>query len=45
LPMQHLGARWPAGLQLCAAPSHDRRLLAVAATIKAIIGRAAALAG
>ena len=45
LPMQHLGARWPAGLQLCAAPSHDRRLLAVAATIEAIIGRAAALAG
>lgn len=45
LPMQHLGAPWPAGLQLCAAPSQDCRLLAVAATIESVIGRPPALAG
>jgi aspartyl-tRNA(Asn)/glutamyl-tRNA(Gln) amidotransferase subunit A len=39
LPMQHLGARWPAGFQCCAAPQHDRRLLAVAQAIESVIGR------
>jgi aspartyl-tRNA(Asn)/glutamyl-tRNA(Gln) amidotransferase subunit A len=37
LPMQHLGAPLPAGLQLCAPPGHDRRLLAVAQTVEAAI--------
>ena len=44
LPMQHLGAPWPAGLQLCAAPGEDRRLLAVAAAVEAVIGRPQPLA-
>ena len=44
LPMQHLGAPWPAGLQLCAAPGTDRRLLAVAAAVEHVIGRPRSLA-
>jgi len=44
LPMQHLGAPLPAGLQLCAAPGHDRHLLAVAETVEAAIGRPLAYA-
>ncbi|MDQ2928744.1 MAG: amidase [Pseudomonadota bacterium] len=39
LPMQHLGAPWPAGFQLCAAADDDRRMLAVALTIEGVIGR------
>lgn len=39
MPMQHLGAPWPAGLQLCGAPGTDRRLLAVAAAVEHVIGR------
>ena len=39
LPMQHLGAPLPAGLQLCAAPGNDRGLLAVAAAVESVIGR------
>jgi aspartyl-tRNA(Asn)/glutamyl-tRNA(Gln) amidotransferase subunit A len=45
LPMQHLGAPLPAGLQLCAAPGNDRHLLAVASAVEAVIGRPPALAG
>lgn len=41
LPMQHLGAPWPAGLQLCAPPRRDRELLASALAIEAVIGPAA----
>ena len=44
LPMQHLGAPWPAGLQLCAAPGQDRRLLDVAAAIETVVGRPRPLA-
>ena len=43
VPMQHLGAPLPAGLQLCASPGHDRRLLAVAAAVEQVIGRPPAL--
>jgi aspartyl-tRNA(Asn)/glutamyl-tRNA(Gln) amidotransferase subunit A len=40
LPMHQLGASLPAGLQLCAAPNHERRLLAAALAIESVIGRA-----
>ncbi len=40
LPMHQLGAPLPAGLQLCAAPDHDRRLLATALAIESVIGLA-----
>ena len=40
LPMHHLGAPWPAGLQLCSAPDRDRDMLAAALAIEAVIGRA-----
>jgi aspartyl-tRNA(Asn)/glutamyl-tRNA(Gln) amidotransferase subunit A len=40
LPMHQLGARGPAGLQLCAAPHHDRQLLATALAVESVIGRA-----
>ena len=39
LPMQHLGAPWPAGLQLCGAPESDRALLSAAFAIETVIGR------
>jgi aspartyl-tRNA(Asn)/glutamyl-tRNA(Gln) amidotransferase subunit A len=39
LPMQHLGASWPAGFQLCGAPESDRALLSTALAIEAVIGR------
>ena len=45
LPMQHLGAPLPAGLQLCGAPGNDRHLLAVGCAVEAVIGRPPALAG
>ena len=40
LPMHQLGAPLPAGLQLCAGPNDDRRLLAAALAIESVIGRA-----
>jgi aspartyl-tRNA(Asn)/glutamyl-tRNA(Gln) amidotransferase subunit A len=39
LPIQHLGAALPVGLQLCGPPDGDARLLAVAAALEAIVGR------
>jgi aspartyl-tRNA(Asn)/glutamyl-tRNA(Gln) amidotransferase subunit A len=39
LPIHHLGATLPVGLQLCGPPDSDARLLAVAAAIEAIVGR------
>jgi aspartyl-tRNA(Asn)/glutamyl-tRNA(Gln) amidotransferase subunit A len=40
LPMHQLGAPLPAGLQLCAGPNDDRRLLAAALAIESVIGHA-----
>ncbi len=39
LPIHHLGAPLPVGLQLCGAPDSDAHLLAVAQTVEAIVGR------
>ena len=38
LPIHHLGAPLPVGLQLCGAPGSDAHLLAVAQTVEAIVG-------
>ena len=43
LPMHHLGAPLPVGLQLCGSSESDARLLAVAQTVEAIIGRPTAV--
>ena len=37
LPIQHLGASWPVGLQLCAHANDDARLLGLAVTIEALL--------
>jgi aspartyl-tRNA(Asn)/glutamyl-tRNA(Gln) amidotransferase subunit A len=39
LPIQHLGAALPVGLQLCAAPGEDAALLRVACAIEDLLGR------
>jgi aspartyl-tRNA(Asn)/glutamyl-tRNA(Gln) amidotransferase subunit A len=41
LPIQHLGAPWPVGLQLCAPPDSDARLLSFAVAIENLLGRPA----
>ena len=40
LPIQHLRATLPVGLQLCCAPGDDQRMLAVARTVEDVVGRA-----
>lgn len=39
LPVHHLGADWPVGLQLCADSGHDARLLAIARAVESVLGR------
>jgi aspartyl-tRNA(Asn)/glutamyl-tRNA(Gln) amidotransferase subunit A len=39
LPIQHLGAALPVGLQLCAAPGDDAALLGVACAVEELLGR------
>lgn len=39
LPIQHLGAALPVGLQLCAAPGEDAALLGVACVVEDLLGQ------
>jgi len=39
LPIQHLGAALPVGLQLCSAPGEDAALLSVACAIEEVLGQ------
>ena len=39
LPIHHLGAALPVGLQLCGVPNGDERLLAVASAVELVVGR------
>ncbi len=39
LPIQHLGAMLPVGLQLCAAPGQDEALLNLACAVEDLLGR------
>lgn len=39
LPVQHLGAPLPVGLQLCSGRGQDARLLAVARAVESVLGR------